>query len=76
MMETVTVNASALRQVLEAFLGPAYLIGELRVIHDLHQKFPQGKEEVADPVGILVREYNAAAEAYNSILKAKQEGTK
>jgi len=67
-METVTVNAAALRQLLEAVMGPAHLIRELRVIQELHQK----KLSPPDPITILVEEYNAAAEAHNALNKARQ----
>ena len=62
-MKTVTVDAAALRQLLEAFLGPIYYVNELRVIYDLGTKFPD--ETRNNPVGLLIKQYNEAAEAHN-----------
>lgn len=52
-METVTVNATALRTVLNALNGAGHEIRELQVIRNL----PGGKS----PIDILINEYNAAA---------------
>jgi hypothetical protein len=62
-METVTVNAKALRSLLEAALGPSHLMGELRVCYDLSAK---GLTENDDPISVLVEEYNKAVEAHNA----------
>lgn len=53
-METVTVNAAALREVLMALVGPAHLIRELQVTRHLPE---------SNPIDTLIKEYNAAAEA-------------
>lgn len=49
-MKTVTVDADALRQVLQALVGPSYLISELMAIRVLGDS----------PIDILVEQYNAA----------------
>lgn len=54
-METVTVNAAALRKVLNALNGAGHEIRELQVIRNL----PGEKS----PIDILIDEYNAAADA-------------
>lgn len=69
-MDKVEVSATALRQLLQALLGPAHLIRELMVIRDLAAK---GLAD-PDPITILVNEYNAAAEAYNITERAKEVG--
>jgi len=57
-METVTVNAQALRTVLEALNGPSHLIRELQVIRNL-----SGHE---CPINRLINEYNNALKEYNT----------
>lgn len=57
-METVTVNAKALRQVLEALNGPGHYIRELQVTRDL--------PGVENPIDTLTCEFNAAVEAFNA----------
>lgn len=52
-MEKVTVNATALRTVLNALNGAGHQIRELQVIRNL----PGEKS----PIDILIDEYNAAA---------------
>ncbi len=54
-MEAVIVNAGALRQVLEALMGPPHLIRELQAMND----FEFAKN---DPIGTLVKEFNEALE--------------
>lgn len=49
-MKTVTVDADALRQVLQALIGPSYLMSELMAIRGLGDS----------PIDILVEQYNAA----------------
>lgn len=53
-MKTVTVDADALRQVLQALIGPSYLISELMVIRGLGDS----------PIDILVDQYNAAVKSH------------
>jgi hypothetical protein len=67
-METVTVNADALHQLLKAVLGPSHLMGELRVCYDLSAK---GLTENDDPISVLIGDYNAAVETYNAMLAAR-----
>lgn len=62
-METVTVNANALRQILEALSGPPHHMRELLVISDL-----PGHD---CPIKRLVNEYNDAVEKYNEGLKQR-----
>lgn len=57
-MDKVTVNANALRQVLQALIGPGHLIRELQITRNL-----PGSE---NPIDTLVREYNSAVELHNS----------
>jgi hypothetical protein len=56
-MKTVTVDAEALRAVLQALIGPAHHIRELQAIRGL----PGGD----DPIGKLIKEFNEQAEAFN-----------
>jgi hypothetical protein len=51
-MDTVTVNASALRQVLSAMVGESYLIRELQATRLPESVFPD------NPINVLVREFN------------------
>ena len=57
-MERVEVNASALREILQALNGPDYLIRELQVIQEI-----QGN---ASPINILTHEFNAAVDVHNA----------
>jgi hypothetical protein len=54
-METVTVNAAALRKVLNALNGAGHEIRELQGI-----RYLPGEKS---PIDILIDEYNAAADA-------------
>jgi len=56
-MDKVTVSADALRQVLEALVGPGYLIRELQAI--------RGLPGYTNPINTLIEEYNAAARKHN-----------
>jgi hypothetical protein len=58
-MKTITVNAEALGQLLQAIVGPPHLMRELQVTRGPLV----GKD---NPINILVAEYNAAAEKFNS----------
>lgn len=58
-METVTVSATALRQVLEAFNGPSHLIQELKAIQ--HLPFSEN-----NPIKTLMDEYNRAVRKFNA----------
>ena len=57
-MEQVTVNAKALKEVLEALNGPGHYIRELQATRSL-----PGND---NPINILIEEYNSAIEAYNA----------
>lgn len=57
-MDTVTVDASALRKVLESLHGPDYLIRELQAISNL-----PGYD---CPIKKLTSQYNDAVERYNT----------
>lgn len=61
-MTTVTVNAAALKQVLQALIGPGHLIRELQCIHGMHEML---KKPGDDPVGTLLTEYNTWAQGEN-----------
>lgn len=54
-MKTVTVDADALRQVLQALNGPGHHIRELQAIRGLGDS----------PIDKLVEDYNKAAEEFN-----------
>ena len=56
-METLKVNAEALRQILQALNGPPHYIRELQAIRDL-----PGRE---CPITRLTDEYNKAVLAHN-----------
>jgi hypothetical protein len=56
-MSKITVDADALRQVLQSLLGPGHLIRELMVIHDLAKRLPGSVDN--DPVGRLINDYNS-----------------
>lgn len=55
-MKTVTVNAKALRDLLAAIIGPGHLIRELQTT--------RGQQD--NPINLLIAEYNAATEKFNS----------
>ena len=61
-METVTVSAAALRQVLNALNGPGHYIRELQVTRG-----PLIGDD--NPINILCDEYNAAVKAHNEAQK-------
>lgn len=61
-MDTVTVNAQALRAVLTALNGPGHHIRELQATRSLSKI--SGVEE--NPINILVDEFNAAVNAFNA----------
>lgn len=58
-METVTVNANALRQLLTALMGPPHLIRELQFTRDI-PPFITG-----NPIDQLIDEYNKAVREDN-----------
>ena len=58
-MKTVTVNADALRQVLEALNGPGHLIRELQ-----YTRGPLVGHD--NPINILVKEFNQAVVDYDA----------
>lgn len=66
-MKTVTVNADALRQVLQALNGPSHYIRELQVTRG-----PLVGDD--NPINILIEEYNAAANAWNAQHEEKEDG--
>ena len=57
-MEQITVNAKALKEVLEALNGPGHYIRELQATRSL-----PGNN---NPLNILMEEYNTAVNAYNA----------
>lgn len=58
-METVTVNAQALRQVLAALIGPPHLIRELQAT----RSFDALPGFTANPINTLLAEFNQATKA-------------
>ena len=50
--QTVTVDASALREILQALNGPSYLIAELQAIRSLGDS----------PIDLLIKQFNEQAE--------------
>ena len=58
-MKTVTVDAKALRELLNALNGPAHFLGELQVTRSLH------KLGHPNPIETLVEEFNAQVQAHN-----------
>lgn len=59
-METVTVNAKALRRLLSALIGPPHYIRELQATRD------NGMGLFDDnPIDILCKEYIAAVDAFH-----------
>lgn len=63
-METVTVNAEALRTVLKALMGAPYQIRELQATMNLPGE--------TNPIVILVDEYNLAVSAHNAKLDEEE----
>lgn len=59
-METVTVNADALRQVLNALIGAPHLIRELQATRDKPPVL------TGNPIDTLVREFNQAVDAWGN----------
>lgn len=55
-METVTVNAEALRQVLCALIGPPHYIRELQATRDNPPIF------MGNPIDRLIDDYNSAVD--------------
>jgi hypothetical protein len=53
-MKTITVDADALRQVLQALIGPSHHIRELQATRSLH------KLGHPNPIDILIENYEAA----------------
>jgi hypothetical protein len=64
-METVTVNAQALRELLQAVIGEPHLIHELQVTRTL----PELVGSSMNPIDVLITEYNNAANVYRATLK-------
>ena len=58
-MEFVTVNAKALRAVLEALNGGGHLIRELQTTRD------RPPIHIGNPIDTLIAEYNEAVETHN-----------
>lgn len=58
-MKIVTVDADALRQVLQALIGPSYLMSELMAIQGLGDS----------PIDILVAQYNEAVKSHDETEK-------
>ncbi|HWK69999.1 MAG TPA: hypothetical protein VNS29_04075 [Burkholderiaceae bacterium] len=58
-METVTVDAKALRSVLAALTGPGHLIRELQVLRGLG-------DAMDSPIDLLISQYNKAVESHNA----------
>lgn len=54
-METITVDAKALREVLDALVGPPHLMRELQATRSLHRLTHD------NPIEMLIEQYNAAA---------------
>ena len=54
---TVTVDAAALREVLQALVGPSHLIRELQVLQGLDSKSCQS------PIDTLIEQYNSQVSA-------------
>ena len=59
-MDKVTVSAQALAEVLTALKGPSHHIRELQVMSRAHPIL-----SVDSPINQLVKDYNAAVDAYN-----------
>ena len=58
-MENVIVNATALRELLEALNGPDHLIREIQALRGNPKLFG------ANCIDVLLTEYNLAVESYN-----------
>lgn len=61
-MKMVTVDAEALRRVLQALVGPPHHIRELQALRHHHNT--PGFDP--SPIQTLLDEYNAAVEAHNA----------
>lgn len=59
-METVTVDAKALRQVLQALIGPSHHIAEMQATRGLHALTGD------NPIELLVEQYAAAVDKHNA----------
>ena len=53
-MKTITVDAQALRRILQALTGPPHLIRELQATRGIAELTGD------DPIGTLVKQYNEA----------------
>lgn len=60
-MKIVTVDADALRQVLQALIGPSYLMSELMAIQGLGDS----------PIDILLDQYNSAVKSHAAMEQQK-----
>ena len=67
-METVTVNAEALRKVLNALIGPPHYIRELQATRDNPPLF------MGNPIDQLIDDYNSAVEEVTETPNAKVSG--
>lgn len=61
-MDTVTVNAKALHDVLQALVGSPHHIRELQVTRNL----PVLGNEDRNPINVLLEEFNAAVQAHEA----------
>lgn len=52
MSQRITVDGKALRQVLEALIGPGHFIRELQALRSPEELFPD------NPINVLIKEYN------------------
>lgn len=68
-METVTVNATALRRVLIALVGPPHYVRELQATMGPLPLIGQD-----NPINILLSEYNAALQAHREPFSAIEQG--
>lgn len=66
-MDKVPVSAAPLRRLLQALNGPPHLIQELQATRDLDFL----SAAVANPIDVLIAEYNAAIETHNAALAVK-----
>jgi hypothetical protein len=64
-MDKVTVDAGALRQVLQALTGPGHLIRELQVTRGM-----PGSDPSDNPIDQLTIEFNAAVEKHNEAIES------
>lgn len=61
-MKTVTVNAEALRQLLQSLVGSPHEIRELQVTREVWKE---------NPLNILIKEFNDAVEKHNALHSEK-----